>query len=45
MAPKATCSISVTFKPKAKGALFGSLVITTNVRNSPQSIPLSGTGN
>jgi hypothetical protein len=45
MAPKATCSISVTFKPKAKGSLSGSLVITTNARNSPQSISLSGTGN
>ena len=45
MAPKATCSISVTFKPKAKGSRSGSLVITTNARNSPQSISLSGTGN
>jgi uncharacterized repeat protein (TIGR01451 family) len=44
MAPKATCSISVTFKPKAKGSRSGSLVITTNAQNSPQRISLSGTG-
>ena len=44
MAPKATCSISVTFKPATKGSLSGSLVITTNARNSPQSISLSGKG-
>ena len=43
--PKATCSISVTFKPTAKGGRTASLVVTDNAQNSPQSIPLSGTGN
>jgi hypothetical protein len=44
LAPKATCTITVTFKPLTKSPLKGSLVITTNAKNSPQSISLSGTG-
>jgi hypothetical protein len=43
--PKATCSITVTFKPHAKGSRFATLVVTDNAFNSPQSILLSGTGN
>jgi hypothetical protein len=41
----ASCTIDVTFKPLAKGSLSGSVVITDNAQNSPQSISLSGTGN
>ena len=43
--PKATCSISVTFKPTAKGSRTATLVVTDTAQNSPQSIALSGTGN
>jgi hypothetical protein len=45
LSPKATCSISVTFKPGAKGARSATLVVTDNERASPRSISLSGTGN
>ncbi len=42
--PKASCSISVTFKPAAKGSRKATLVVTDSAHNSPQSISLSGTG-
>jgi hypothetical protein len=44
LAPKGTCTISVTFKPGARGARTATLVVTDNAFNSPQSIPLSGNG-
>ena len=40
----ASCTISVTFKPTAKGLRWGSVVITDNAQNSPQNVTLSGTG-
>jgi kumamolisin len=40
----ATCKISVTFTPVQAGALTGAITITDNAPNSPQSVPLSGTG-
>jgi uncharacterized repeat protein (TIGR02543 family) len=42
---RSSCTINVTFKPLARGSLSGSVVITDNALNSPQSISLSGTGN
>ncbi|MGB9236394.1 MAG: choice-of-anchor D domain-containing protein [Terriglobales bacterium] len=39
-----TCIISVTFAPKALGALAGNITITDNASNSPQTVPLSGAG-
>lgn len=45
LAPKKSCTISVTFKPTAKKARSATLVITDNAQNSPQSISLSDTGN
>ena len=39
-----TCIISVTFTPKTLGALAGDITITDNASNSPQKVPLSGTG-
>jgi hypothetical protein len=45
LAPRGTCSISVTFKPGAKGARSATLVVTDNEKASPRSISLSGTGN
>jgi streptogramin lyase len=43
--PKASCSVSVTFKPSAKGTRNATLVVTDNARNSSQSISLTGAGN
>jgi hypothetical protein len=38
------CTIRVTFKPTAAGALAGSIVITDSAPGSPRTITLSGTG-
>ena len=42
--PSQTQSYTVNFNPKAAGALSGTLTITSNAKNSPINIPLSGTG-
>ncbi len=39
-----SCTISVVFTPAALGARSGSLKITDNATNSPQSVTLSGSG-
>jgi hypothetical protein len=44
LAPGASCTISVTFKPSATGGRFGILDITDNAPDSPQDVDLSGTG-
>jgi trimeric autotransporter adhesin len=44
LAAKLTCSISVTFTPTVLGARTGTLTITDDASNSPQSAQLSGTG-
>jgi hypothetical protein len=40
----ASCSISVTFTPKATGARSATLSLKDTVPGSPQLIPLGGTG-
>ena len=45
LAAGATCLMEVTFTPTSKGSKSGSITITDNAKNSPQSISLSGTGN
>jgi hypothetical protein len=40
-----SCIIKVTFTPTQLGARTGNLTITDNASNSPQTVPLSGTGN
>ena len=46
VAAGASCAIYVTFTPAAKGTTYsGTVTITDNAQNSPQSISLSGTGN
>ena len=40
----ASCTIDVSFKPTAKGARTGTLTITDNAPNSPQTVALTGTG-
>jgi hypothetical protein len=42
--PGASCSISVTFSPTATGTRTANVVYTDNAANSPQSVPLTGTG-
>ncbi len=44
LAVGSNCTISVTFTPTASGSRPGTLTITDNAPNSPQTIGLSGTG-
>jgi len=44
LAPNATCTASVTFRPTAPGARGGSLAVASNASGSPLTVPLSGTG-
>ena len=39
-----TCTVSVTFTPTAVGSRPGTLTITDNASNSPQTVNLTGTG-
>jgi uncharacterized repeat protein (TIGR03803 family) len=38
------CKVSVTFTPTVLGKVTGTLTLTDNAPNSPQALPLSGTG-
>jgi hypothetical protein len=44
LAPLASCSISVTFKPTAKGTRLGTLTLQDTGTNNPQVVNLSGIG-
>jgi len=44
VAPAASCTISVSFKPIAAGALSATLSVTDNATGSPQTVSLSATG-
>ena len=44
LAAGASCTINVTFAPTSAGNVSGVLTVTDNAANSPQSVPLSGTG-
>jgi hypothetical protein len=44
LAPSATCSINVTFKPAASGTRSASLSVADNASGSPQQVKLTGTG-
>jgi hypothetical protein len=44
LAPGTSCSISVTFSPTATGTRTANVVYTDNAPNSPQVVPLTGTG-
>jgi hypothetical protein len=39
-----SCKVLVTFTPTEAGSLTGTLTLTDNATNSPQSVQLSGTG-
>ena len=42
--PGASCTVTVAFAPKARGTRSASLNFTDNAPNSPQAVPLTGTG-
>jgi hypothetical protein len=44
VAPGANCVFKVTFKPTKTGLRTGDLIIGDNAPNTPQDVPLSGTG-
>jgi hypothetical protein len=44
LAGEQSCKVSITFKPIALGMLTGTLTFTDNASNSPQTVPLLGTG-
>jgi hypothetical protein len=44
LAAGASCSLYVSFKPTASGALSGTLTITDNATGSPQKVTLTGSG-
>ena len=44
LAVGANCSVNVTFAPTAPGTRIGTVVVTDNAANNPQTIPLDGTG-
>ena len=44
VASNATCKINVAFTPTATGVRHGTVVVTDNAANSPQSVTLTGTG-
>lgn len=44
LAPNASCTINVSFVPTAGGARNGTLTVTDNATGSPQTLPLTGTG-
>ncbi len=44
VAAKAKCTISVTFSPQANGSRKATLNVSDSASNSPQTVPLTGTG-
>lgn len=44
LATTASCTITITFTPTQTGTRNGTVVLTDNATNSPQSITLTGTG-
>lgn len=44
VAVNSSCSISVSFTPTVSGQQAGTLTLTDNAADSPESMPLSGTG-
>jgi Putative Ig domain/Abnormal spindle-like microcephaly-assoc'd, ASPM-SPD-2-Hydin len=44
LAPGTSCSVSITFSPTASGARSATFILTDNAANSPQTVPISGTG-
>jgi hypothetical protein len=44
LAAGTSCSVSINFSPTASGTRSGTLIVTDNAANSPQTVPITGTG-
>src|SRR5438105_6997947 len=44
LAAGTSCSVSINFSPTATGTRSGTLIVTDNGANSPQTVPVTGTG-
>jgi hypothetical protein len=44
LAAGASCTVSITFSPTASGARSATFILTDNAANSPQTVPITGTG-
>jgi hypothetical protein len=44
LAARASCTIAISFAPAATGTLTGTLTVSSNASNSPQSVALTGSG-
>jgi Putative Ig domain/HYDIN/CFA65/VesB-like, Ig-like domain len=44
LAPGTSCSVSITFSPTASGTRSAAFTLSDNAANSPQSVPITGTG-
>lgn len=44
LSPGTGCSVSITFSPTASGTRSGTLIVTDNAADSPQTVPITGTG-
>src|SRR5947209_8753378 len=44
LAPGTSCSASITFSPKAGGTRSATFILTDSAANSPQTVPITGTG-
>src|SRR3954451_2396816 len=44
LAAGASCSVSITFSPTATGTRSATFILTDNAANSPQTVPITGTG-
>src|SRR5439155_430299 len=45
LAPGTSCSVSITFAPTASGTRSATFILTDNAAHSPQTVPITGTGN
>jgi Putative Ig domain/Abnormal spindle-like microcephaly-assoc'd, ASPM-SPD-2-Hydin len=44
LAPGTSCSVSITFSPTGTGTRSATFTLTDNAANSPQTVPITGTG-
>lgn len=42
--PGSSCTVSITFSPTATGTRSATFILTDNAPNSPQNVPITGTG-
>jgi len=45
LVPSASCAVSIVFKPTSGGTRSATFIVTDNAPNSPQTAPITGTGN